>query len=102
MERVRQPKTPTRLVPVMREADTTKGLEACKGNGFPNPTDEAIIRLYANTGARLSEVGNLFVDDVDLTTESVRLHGKGARDRRGGVGPQNPPPACPFLRGGDK
>jgi integrase len=28
--------------------------------------DEALIRLYCNTGARLSEIGNLHVDDVEL------------------------------------
>jgi integrase len=27
--------------------------------------DEALIRLYCNTGARLSEIGNLHVDDVE-------------------------------------
>ena len=102
MERVRQPKTPTKLVPVMREADTTKVLEACKGNDFANLRDEAIIRLYANTGARLSEVGNLFVDDVDLTTESVHLHGKGARDRRVRFGPKTARALSRYLRARDK
>jgi integrase/recombinase XerC len=71
MDRVRQPKTPTKLVPVMREHDTAKVLDACKGKGFASPRDEALIRLYANTGARLSKVGNLMVTDVDLNTESV-------------------------------
>jgi integrase/recombinase XerC len=32
MDRVRPPKTPTKLVPVMREADTAKVLEASKGS----------------------------------------------------------------------
>jgi site-specific recombinase XerD len=35
MDRVRQPKTPTRLVPVMRDDDTVKLLDACKGKGSP-------------------------------------------------------------------
>ena len=84
MERVRQPKTPTKLVPVIRDANTAKVLEACKGNGFVGLRDDALIRLYANTGARLSEVGNLLVSDLDLDTESVHLHGKGANDGRCG------------------
>lgn len=53
MDRVRQPKTPTKLVPVMREADTSKVLDACRGKGFASLRDEALIQLYANTGARL-------------------------------------------------
>jgi site-specific recombinase XerD len=64
------------------EADTAKVLEACRGKGFVILRDEALIRLYANTGARLSEVGNLHMADVDLNTESVHFRGKGAKDRR--------------------
>jgi site-specific recombinase XerD len=88
MDRVRPPKTPTKLVPVMREADTAKVLDACRGKGFVSLRDEALIRLYANTGARLSEVGNLLVTDLDLNTESVHFHGKGAKDRRVRFGPK--------------
>src|SRR2546421_62713 len=99
MERVRPPKTPIKLVPVLREADTATVLEACRGKGFVGLRDEALIRLYANTGARLSEVGRLLVGDVDMNTESVHFHGKGAKDRRVRVGPQTPPAVCPHLRG---
>src|SRR5688572_2285485 len=68
MERVRQPKTPTKLIPVMGADDTAKLLAVCRGKGFASLLDEALIRLYASTGARLSEVGNLHVDDVDMNT----------------------------------
>jgi site-specific recombinase XerC len=102
MDRVRQPKTPTKLVPVMRDADTTKVLEACKGKGFAGLRDEALIRLYANTGARLSEVGNLLVSDLDLNTESVHLHGKGAKDRRVRFGPKTARALSRYLRTRDK
>ena len=81
MDRVRQPKTPTKLVPVMREDDTAKVLEACRGKGFVGLRDEALIRLYANTGARLSEVGNLLVD------RRGHEHRVGALPRQGRQGP---------------
>jgi integrase/recombinase XerC len=102
MDRVRQPKTPTKLIPVMREADTTKVLDACKGKGFASLRDEALIRLYANTGARLSEVGNLVLDDLDLTTESVHFHGKGAKDRRVRFGPKTARALSRYLRARDR
>jgi site-specific recombinase XerD len=102
MDRVRQPKTPTKLVPVMREAETSKVLEACRGKGFASLRDEALIRLYANTGARLSEVGNLLVADVDLNTESVHFHGKGAKDRRVRFGPKTARALSRYLRARDK
>jgi integrase/recombinase XerC len=98
MERVRQPKTPQKLVPVMRDEDTKKLLEACKGKGFVQLRDEAIIRLYYNTGARLSEVGNLLLDDVDLGTESVHYRGKGSKDRRVRFGPKTARALSRYLR----
>jgi integrase len=73
-------------VPVLREADTAKVLEACRGKGFVGLRDEALIRLYANTGAHLSEVGRLLVTDVDMNTESVHFHGKVQAARIGGSG----------------
>ncbi|MBQ1076655.1 tyrosine-type recombinase/integrase [Micromonospora sp. C31] len=98
MERVRQPKTPRKLIPVLRDEDTGKLLDACKGKGFVNLRDEALIRLYCNTGARLSEVGNLLVADVDLNTESVHFHGKGAKDRRVRFGPKTARALSRYLR----
>src|SRR5215217_8453610 len=98
MLRVPQPKTPQKLIPVMRDEDTKRLLEACKGTGFANLRDEALIRLYYNTGARLSEVGNLMLDDVDLNTESVHYHGKGAKDRRVRFGPKTARALSRYLR----
>jgi integrase len=62
---------------VIRDADTSRLLEACKGKGFASLRDEALIRLYANTGARLSEVGNLLVDDVSSVRCAVLWHVQG-------------------------
>src|SRR5256885_15743977 len=98
MDRVRPPKTPTKLVPVLSEADTAKVLDACRGKGFVSLRDEALIRLYANTGARLSEVGKLLVADVDMNTESVHFHGKGAKDRRVRIGPKTARALSRYLR----
>ena len=72
MVRVKQPKTPQKLIPVIRDDDTKRLLESCRGKGFVGLRNEAVIRMLYNTGARLSEVGNLLITDVDLNTESVR------------------------------
>jgi site-specific recombinase XerD len=77
-------------------------LEACRGKGFANLRDEAIIRLYADTGARLSEVGNLRVADLNLTSESVHYRGKGAKDRRVRVGPKTARAVSRYLRVRDR
>ncbi|MDA3644407.1 tyrosine-type recombinase/integrase [Saccharopolyspora indica] len=98
MERVRLPKAPTKLVPVIESEATTRLLEACKGKDFLSLRDEAIIRLFCNTGARLSEVANLKVDDVDLKTESVTFDGKGAKMRRVRIGARTARALSRYLR----
>jgi integrase/recombinase XerC len=98
MERVKQPKTRQKLIRVMPDEDTRKLLAACRGTGFTNLRDEALIRLYCNTGARLSEIGNLRVEDIDLNTDSVHLRGKGAKDRRVRFGPKTGRALSRYLR----
>ncbi|GAA1068241.1 MULTISPECIES: tyrosine-type recombinase/integrase [Streptomyces violaceusniger group] len=82
MEHVKQPRTSQKLIPIVQAEDTSKILAACRGKTFLQVRDEAIIRLLCNTGARLSEVGFLKVEDIDLNTDSVHYHGKGSKDRR--------------------
>jgi site-specific recombinase XerD len=98
MARVRQPKTVQKLVPIMGDADTKKLLDSTKGRTFAALRDEAIIRLYYNTGARLSEVGDALVTDLDMNIESVLLHGKGAKDRRVRFGPKTSRVLARYLR----
>ncbi|GIF26803.1 site-specific recombinase XerD [Actinoplanes tereljensis] len=50
-----------KLVPIMGDDDTKKLLDSTKGKTFMALRDEALIRLYYNTGARLSEIGNLLL-----------------------------------------
>jgi site-specific recombinase XerC len=42
MLRVRQPKTPVKLIPIIRDEDTKKLLDTCKGKDFVQVRDEAI------------------------------------------------------------
>jgi site-specific recombinase XerD len=43
--------------------------------------DVAIMELFYSSGLRLSELAALDVNDVDLYTESVRVFGKGRKER---------------------
>jgi len=82
LDRVKQPKTGMPLIPILGDEDTAKILATCKGKEFTQVRDEAIIRVLYNTGARLSEVAGLQLDDVDLNNDSLLFHAKGAKDRR--------------------
>jgi site-specific recombinase XerD len=102
MERVKQPRTGKKLIPIIRDDDTKKLLDTCKGKTFIHLRDEAIIRLYYNTGARLSEVGNLDLEDIDLNIDTVHYRGKGSKERRVRFGPKTARAISRYLRTREK
>ncbi|HXF72508.1 MAG TPA: tyrosine-type recombinase/integrase [Actinomycetota bacterium] len=81
MERLRPPKVPERPVPVLAEDQLRALLAACSGPGFYDRRDEALIRLFVDTGARLGEVAGLRLGDLDLEQGLVVVLGKGRRPR---------------------
>jgi site-specific recombinase XerC len=81
MARMRPPQVAEKQVPVIPEADIIKLLDACAGRDFEDRRDVAIIRMLLGTGARLSEIANLTVDDLDLDIGEASVTGKGNRPR---------------------
>jgi site-specific recombinase XerD len=98
LDRVKQPKTEQRLIPILGDDDTAKILATCRGGDFLAQRDEAIIRVLYNTGARLSEVAGLRLDDLDLDHDSLLFHGKGMKDRRVRFGPRTGRALSRYLR----
>ncbi|MBB5790773.1 tyrosine-type recombinase/integrase [Jiangella mangrovi] len=56
-------------------------LATCKGNTFYNRRDEAVIRLFLDTGMRAGELLGLELDDVDREQSMAFVTGKGGRGR---------------------
>lgn len=98
MMHVRKPKVVQKVIPVISDQDTRRVLQASAGNDFVQLRDEALIRMYANTGARLSEIGGLRLTDVDLELEAVHLRGKGGKDRWVRLGPKTARALRRYLR----
>ncbi len=81
---VKPPAQPRRLPRAMSVDDVAALLEAAGQGEGPVPLrDRALLELCYSTGARISEVVGLDVDDVDLDPEhaSARLLGKGSKER---------------------
>ena len=81
MLRTKAPYVPEKPVPVVSDAEIKAMIDACAGKDFLSRRDAAIIRLFLDTGARLSEIANLNVDDIDLDIDVVQVLGKGRRTR---------------------
>jgi site-specific recombinase XerD len=81
MRTMRAPQLPEVEVPVIPNDALKKLLKACAGKGFEERRDTAIIMMFLDTGARLSELTNRLQAALDLDTLVVHVQGKGNRER---------------------
>ena len=92
MARLKPPKAEVRERRVLSEAEIERLTAVCRGRGFEQRRDEALLSVFFDTGARLSEVCGLLLDrpdgssDLDLERGELAVHGKGDRWRRVIVG----------------
>ena len=77
---VSAPKAPKRL-PGNLDADRMSRLLEIEGDGPVVDRDRAILELLYSSGLRLAELVDLDLDDVDIPDATVRVTGKGNKDR---------------------
>jgi site-specific recombinase XerD len=79
---MKQPKIDKKVVEALTEEQLRDLIKACRGTGFTDRRDEAIVRLMAETGMRTHEVLALQVADVDLQRGLATIRrGKGGKGR---------------------
>ncbi|KQS64343.1 recombinase XerD [Modestobacter sp. Leaf380] len=78
-----RPPAPARRLPKAVTVEQVEALLEAAGldEGPRGLRDRALLELLYGTGARISEAVGLAVDDLDLTHGSVRLAGKGGKQR---------------------
>jgi len=65
----------------LSESDVEALLSATVGDDATSIRDRAILEMLYATGARISELCGLNIDDLDRDNRIVRLFGKGAKER---------------------
>jgi integrase/recombinase XerC len=75
------PRGPRRLPVVLKPAQVDRLLEGPRPGDPVGLRDRAILELLYATGIRVGELCGLRLGDVDLATDTVRVLGKGARER---------------------
>ena len=79
---VRPPAPAKRLPKAITVEDVEALLHAAGGDGTPRALrDRALLELLYGSGARISEAVGLDVDELDLSSGTVRLMGKGSKER---------------------
>src|SRR5271156_5966654 len=74
-------RTDTRLVPYLVREEVQALLDAPDPATRDGIRDRAMLHLAVCTGLRVSELTGLRIDDVVLPSMSIRVHGKGRRER---------------------
>jgi Site-specific recombinase XerD len=79
---VAPPKAPSRLPKAISIDEVERLLSAASAGDTPAALrDRALLEVLYGVGARISEAVSLDVDDMDLDDGSVRLFGKGGKER---------------------
>jgi site-specific recombinase XerC len=88
MAGLRPPKVADKPVPVFAAREMSSIERVCKGRGFTQRRDAAIIAVLKATGIRLLELAGIRYDpddprrsDIDLMEREITVHGKGRRTR---------------------
>lgn len=74
--RVKPPKTPNRMTKSLTIEELEIVRESCS-----NRRQRALVEVMYSTGCRLSEVANMKRDDIDIQNMSMRVVGKGDKER---------------------
>jgi len=79
--KVKMPKVPRKVVPTLSGTDLEKLLSQPDKRTDRGFRDYTLILTFVDTSARLSEIANLKLDDVDLENGYLKVMGKGSRER---------------------
>lgn len=101
---IKVPQPEAKLPDVLSVEEVGRLIKACQKGLSPveNRRDEAIIRLFVETGMRLGELAGLMVEQIDLDSEVLVVTGKGSgrgpRQRLIGYGPKTAAALDRYLR----
>ncbi|WP_084518041.1 tyrosine-type recombinase/integrase [Microtetraspora niveoalba] len=71
------PKVPKKVRTYLTDLQLAALLAACKGNGFEDRRDTAIIRIFMDNGVRVSGLADMRTADLDLPGKRIRIRLKG-------------------------
>ncbi|CAN5193353.1 tyrosine recombinase XerC [soil metagenome] len=103
MQHMKPPTIPEQPVPVVAMEDLRALLDGCESSTLEGRRDEAVLRVFIDTGARLAEVADLRLEsddggDVDVDGQVLRVTGKGRRQRLLPIGAKTTKAIDRYLR----
>jgi integrase/recombinase XerC len=83
---VRSPRLGTRLPTVLTKDEASTLLDSPSTQTWIEARNQSILETLYSSGARVSELVGLNVDNVDLESQFIRLRGKGKKERNVPIG----------------
>jgi integrase/recombinase XerC len=80
-ELISSPRLAKKLPTFLGEEETASVMEMPQGNGLQALRDRAILELLYASGLRVSELAGLNEDEIDMQQETLRVLGKGNKER---------------------
>lgn len=94
------PSLDEKVIMPLGEAELKGLLAACKGNGFRERRDEALIRLMVECGSRASETVDMLLSETNIAAGTVVIRrGKGGKGRIAPFGPFTARALDRYIRG---
>jgi site-specific recombinase XerD len=81
MARLKPPTVPEKPIPILSDDDLAALRRTCKGTGFEDRRDAAILELFIDTGARLGEIADARLDHLDTRAKRLLVVVKGRHAR---------------------
>jgi site-specific recombinase XerD len=96
---MKPPKLDQKVMEPLSEDELRALIKACHGPGLRDRRDEAMVRLLAETGARISEILGLTTHDIDVKHSTfVVRRGKGGKGRPSSFGPDTAAAVDRYVR----
>lgn len=80
-KRIRNPKVNKKLPNYLSVVEIENILDSINEDTIIGIRDKCLIELMYSTGLRVSEVSNLLIKNIDLNDKSIRVMGKGSKER---------------------
>jgi len=78
---LRGPKLEKKIPFFLAEEEVERLLSSVEGNDFFHHRDKAALELLYATGMRIAELTSLNMDSIDFAAETVKVRGKGGKER---------------------
>lgn len=81
MQVIKSPRIPQTIVKPFSHQDIENLLLLCSSNSFLDARNKAMVLVFLDTGLRLSELAAIQLVDINFESETIKVMGKGAKER---------------------